>query len=329
MSFVKTIVMSLSLVLAAGAPALAGEPGSKPSKAAKTSSTSSQPLQKPQQSAEEVMKISQQAMQHISAAQTALDKGDKAAAKKALVRSEQALDKLYDTPFHAAIINELDEAIATIGRNQPGQDKAGGAKAEGQPDDALIPMDLAPLSASMRRYQAYVDPSVISQVDEAAAKAKDGDAAASAEALRLARNRVAIDLAFLPVEEAYMRVLAAQQMLSTGDTRNAAKLVRGIPVVVSQVQVSTPLVPIRFSLTAAAEAAEQGNITRARELLRGATQDLERLERVAPGSELNADLGRLSDDAAALGKRMSGEGDGRAHATAIRDLAKRTRDLGA
>lgn len=267
---------------------------------------------KPRYTATEVMKITQTAMVQIAAAESALDRGDKAAARTALENSEQALDRLYDTPAMGSLLNEFDEA----------QRKASGKT------PTLEPLDLAPLTASVRSYQAYIDPEVAAGIKEAEDKAQKGDNEGAAEALRLARNRVAIDVAFIPVEEAYIHVRAAQHALDQGDTKLAARFLRGVPIVVSEVQVATPLVPIRFKLAAAAMAAEEGNWKRSQTLVNEAAKDVQNLEKLSGKSTAATEISALADDVEKLQRQMRAEGS-RPEPQAIRELAQRTRDLGA
>jgi hypothetical protein len=178
----------------------------------------------------------------------------------------------------------------------------------------------------MTSYQAYVDPEVTAGIEQARDRAKQGDAKGTEEALRLARNRVAIDMAFLPVEEAYVRVLGAQQALQTGDKETAARLLRTVPIVVSEVQISTPLVPIRFKLHAAAEAAEAKDWAQSRQLLTEANQQVQDLEKLAKDTQLSSELTPIADDL----ERISQQAKGGTNPAPdqIRQLAKRTRDIG-
>lgn len=267
-------------------------------------------ITKPKMSANEVMNLTQQAMTHIAAAEQALDKGDKTAAKSALNRSEQVLKRLYDTPPLQAMLNELDEAINALSGEKP----------------ALEALDLAPLSASVTSYQAYIDPDVVAGVNQAQQKQKQGDAKGTEEALRMARNRVAVDVALLPVEEAYVRVLGAQQALQKGDTQTASRLLSNVPIVVGEVQIRQPLVPVRFSLNAAAEAAEAKNWDRANALLNQANQQVQQLESAAKDPELKQELMPISNDLQRM-TRQARAGTN-LQPNQIRELAKRTRSIG-
>lgn len=263
-----------------------------------------------QRTSAEVMRITQQALAHIGEAVTALDKGNSTAAKKALEQASQVIEPLYDTPLMVAILNELDEAIASVQNKQ----------------QTLKALDLAPLAASVATYRTWVDPSVATRIDEAKAGVKKGDAKATMEALRLARNRMAIDLAFLPVEEAYLRISAAQHALDEGEAKRAKHLLQTLPIVVSEVSISTPLVPVRFKLNAAAMAAEEGNWTRSQTLLREATKEMRDVEKLLKGKPIGADASALVDDLEKLDREI----DAKDHPQPreIRELAKRTRDLG-
>jgi hypothetical protein len=277
-------------------------PASKPVKTQKAE----KPTKTANLSTDEVMRLTQQAMVHISAAQQALKDNKVSTAKSELIKSKQALDPLYDTPPVTAMLNEFDEALNALTGKTP----------------ALETLDLAPLTASISSYTAYVDPEVLAGVETAKQKAKSGDAKGTEEALRLARDRVAVDMAFVPVEEAYVRVLAAQQALQDGDTKEALRLIRHVPVVVADMQLSRPLVPIRADLQAAAAAAEANQMDRSRRLLQNASSQMQQLESVAKSSELSSQLSPIADDLQELAKEQKPK------ATQIRELAKRTRSVG-
>ncbi len=265
---------------------------------------------RPKLDSEQVMKLSQQAMTHIAAAEKALDQNKKAAAKAALAKSQQSLSKLYNTPALLAMLNEFDEAINALSGEKP----------------VVEPLDLAPLAASVSTYQAYLDPDVAAGVKQAQERAREGDKQGAQDALRLARNRVAVDVAFLPVEEAYTRVLAAQQALDNNNMKEAKRLLRNVPVVISQVQISRPLVPIRFKLQAAAEAADAQNWSRARTLLKEANRDVQHLESIAGTTDLKSELTPIANQLKTLSQQA--QAGQQVEASQIRELAQRTRTLG-
>jgi hypothetical protein len=280
----------------------------------------------PQRSSAEVMKLTEQATTHITAAQAALARGDKAAAKKALDQSGRALKKLYDAPELSVLLSQMDETIASIeGEDVDRGGKAG--KAGKQPKQAVERLDLAPLSATVRRHRLYLDPAVTAGIDEAAAKARQGDARATADALRLARNRMAIDVAFLPVEHAYVRVLAAQQAIAGGDMKHARRILQEVPIVVAELQLEAPLVPVRFKLNAAALAAEEDNWERAQTLVREAAREVQAIEQATQGRPVARELSAFVDDVEQLGRQIGSESPPQPQE--IRELARRTQDLGA
>lgn len=259
----------------------------------------------------EVMQTTQTALTHISAAETALQDNKIKAAKSALAKSEKALEKLYNAPALAPVVNEIDQAIESVDREE--QD--------------LETLDLAPLGATVRSYKAYVDPAVIAGVEQARQSAQQGDKKATREALELARSKVAVDVAMLPVEDAYVRVLAAQHALDAGDRDTAKRLLRNVPIVVAEVQMSRPLVPIRFKLNAAAEAAEAQNFKRAETLLREVNQDMQRLETASKGTDLAPELEPIANEIEQISKQArSGE---ELQPQEIREIAQRTRSIGA
>ena len=266
-------------------------------------------MTKPKLDTAQVMKITQDAVKHIAAAERALARNEKSAAKSALAKSEKALARLYDTRPLKAFINEIDEAIQSVRSGK----------------QELRALDLAPISASFRSYESYMDPEVLAGIDKARERARQNDAKGAEEELRKVRDRVAVEVALLPVEEAYVRVLAAQQALQNKQPKVAAGLIRNVPIVVSEVQVSRPLVPIRFKLHAAAEAAESGNWQQAQKLVREVNQDMQRLEGVAETSTFKTELAQIGDDIERLSERMQ-QGT-RPQANQLRELATRTRKL--
>lgn len=259
----------------------------------------------------EVMTITQNAMTHIAAADRALDQGKKAAARSALVKSEKELSKLYNQPALGPVMAELDRAIDSASRK--------GAQADG--------LDLAPLTTTVRSYQAYLDPSVSAGIERAKERAQSGDTKGTEEALRLARNRVAIDTAFIPVEDAYVRVVAAQHALDKGNVKQASRLLDSVPIIVSELQISQPLLPVRFNLHAAAEAAESGKWDQAETLLSRVDEDLQRLEKASVGEAQTTELASISDDVERLHQDVTaGKNPPPAQ---IRQLAQRIEAFGA
>jgi hypothetical protein len=269
---------------------------------------------------QQVMKLTQRAMSHVVAAEAAIRNNDLEAARTALEQSERELDQLYRNPALARVLQDLDTTIGEL----EGQDE----RVQAQEDiEGEVPprIDLAPLHASVRSYQQYMDPAVAAGIKDAETHAQRGDARATAESLRLVRNRMAIDMAFVPLEDAYARVVAAQHALEGGDQERAARLLRGVPVVVSEVQMSQPLVPVRFKLQAAALAAEEGNHQRSQQLLREANTDITNLEQAAKGSQFEPQVTALSDELARLQQHIAAGQE--PDPEAIRELANRTRTI--
>lgn len=257
----------------------------------------------------QIMKISRDAVTHIAAAEMALDKGNTAAAKSALAKSEKQLARLYDTTPLAGMRNELDEAIREV--------------KSGKTD--LQALDLAPIAASFRSFESYMDPELAAGIEKARTSAQHNDAKGAEEALRMVRDRVAVDIALLPVEEAYVRVLAAQQALQRKEPETARRLIQKLPIVVSQVQVSRPLVPVRFKLNAAARAAEAGKWQEAESLISEVNGDMQKLESAASNSDFKAELTAIGDDIQRLNERM--QKGTKPQPKQLRELAARTRNI--
>jgi hypothetical protein len=150
--------------------------------------------------------------------------------------------------------------------------------------------------------QTYMDPEVVANVNKAQSQAKSGDSRAAEESLRLARQKLVSDVALLPIEDAYSRVVAARSELQAGRRENALQLLQGVPVVIAQVQVSAPLVPARFDLRAAAAAAEDNNWQRAEQLVGQAEKQLQDVS--ATGGSAAKNIKPLAERADKLQARM-------------------------
>jgi hypothetical protein len=251
------------------------------------------------------MQQAQQALEAIVAAQQALAKHDRDAARERLDEAERRLEPLYDTPPLAALLNELEEAIGTAQGSRP--------------------MDLAPLAGVAREQRIYIEPEAYADIAQAEKFARDRQLDAAAEKLRAARQRIGVSVAFLPVEEAYVRVLAARALLTTGDTDDAARILGTLPVIMEDVRLSAPLVPVRFDLQAAAAAAEEKNWTRAGTLLLTARTRIDGVLAASPPAELQKTLRTVRSDIDRLHRQVVGEGRKPAPGK-IRDLAQRVRD---
>ena len=293
----------------------------KPDKVSQQSTDSSDATS-PKLDTAAVMKLTQQAVTHIAAAQTALANGNKASAKSALAKSEQALKKLYDTPAMVAMLNEIDEALTTIRKNTT---KDGTKTDTKTATETVRPLDLAPITAQMRTYRSYMDPAIAAGLERAQQRAQGNALKGAEEELRLVRDRVAVDVALLPVEEAYVRVLAAERALSNNDTKGAQRLLGGVPLVVSEVQISRPLVPVRFKLQAAAEAAESGKWDRARALVKEVQTDVAQIENAAKDSTFKSEITAFGDKVDDMAQKLNT--NNRPKANEIRELATRSRSI--
>lgn len=170
-----------------------------------------------------------------------------------------------------------------------------------------------------------MDPEVTAQVEEAERQLKKGDQKAAEQQLRLARQRLAADVALLPIEDAYARVQAARGELRDGHPAQAQRLLRNVPVLITHLQTTAPLVPVRFNLRAAAMAAEKGEWDRAKELVGQATRSLEQVAAAPAPSELDKELKPIVDRAKKLQSRLD-KGQ-KPRPKEMRDLARQTRSL--
>ena len=123
-----------------------------------------------------------------------------------------------------------------------------------------------------------------------------------------------------------MRVLAAQRALDKGNKEQASNLLENVPIVVSQLQISQPLVPIRFKLHAAAEAVAAGKNDVAKQLLAQADREVQELESLAKDTELSKELMPIADEIERINQQaIAGT---QPKADQLRELARRTRDIG-
>jgi len=264
----------------------------------------------------QVMKTTRQALASIDDAQQAIRNNDAKKARAALHTADTQLQQLYKTPALFAIINEVDEAIASASQDKP----------------SLQPMNLAPVAAELRQYQELVDPKISTDMESAKKAADQGDRKTAADKLTLVRDRLAMDVALLPVEEAYVRVLAAERALDNKDLKMAGRLLRDVPVVVAEVQVSRPLVPIRFQLSSAAAAIEAGNMSRAKQLVSQANDELQQVTKLPGDKQLESELTnvakRVSQLNSQLQKSDSEHPQAKPTAQQVRQLAHDLRNLG-
>lgn len=202
----------------------------------------------------------QQAVTHIGAAVSALEKNDAKAAQSALSAAEKSLSSLYEGSGTKELAGEMQKA-------ERGETT-----------------DLAPLVAHVEQMSTYLDPKVVAGVKSAQQKMESGDQQGASEQLRLAHTALVADVAMLPVESAYARVLAAARQLDKGEADDALRMLRNVPVQMNQIVVSAPLVPVRFEMRAAGAAAEAGKWDEARQLLDRATSQLQQVASNVPMS---------------------------------------------
>jgi hypothetical protein len=247
--------------------------------------------------------LAQGALAHITAATAALDSDnkDKTQAQSALDAAATSLRQLYTSVPEGEILREL-------GSNEPGK-----------------PLNLAPVLAEMRSRSVWMDPEIVAQVEAANRKMKEGDQQGANEQLMLARQRLAADVALLPIEDAYARVQAARGELKEGHPEQARRLLRNVPLVVSHVQATAPLVPVRFNLRAAATAAEAGDWGKANELVDQASKGLEQVASAPAPKQFDKELKPIVDRLERLNRRLD---DGKKpRPKEFRELAKQTRTL--
>jgi hypothetical protein len=196
--------------------------------------------------------LAQTALTHVLGANAALDKNDIVKARIALDVSTSALRQLYLSVPAEKVADQLAS------------------------DDA-VDLDLALVLAELRSQSSWMDPQIVTLVEEAESHRQKGHRKLAEEKLQQAGEALIDDVALLPIEDAYARAQAARTELRDGNTVQARRLIRALPDRIMKLQATAPLMPARFSLRVAATAAEEGQWDRASQLVREATQDLERV----------------------------------------------------
>jgi hypothetical protein len=196
--------------------------------------------------------LAQTALTHVLGASAALDKNDLVKARMALDVSTSALRQLYLSVPAEKIVGQLGS------------------------DDA-VDLDLALVLAELRSQSSWMDPQIVTLVAEAESNQQKGHRKLAEEKLQQAYEALIDDVALLPIEDAYARAQAARTELRDGNTVQTRRLVRTLPDRIMKLQAIAPLMPARFNLRVAATAAEEGHWDRASQLVREATQDLERV----------------------------------------------------
>ncbi len=245
---------------------------------------------------------SQAALSHIESAQQALQKGDDTKAKEALTASRTELERLYIANPASPTLKALDKA------------------AQGTENG----LDLAPLMSDVSTRQIYLDPKLVAGIKDADSKAKAGDKMGAQDQLRLAREQLVADMAFLPVEDAYARVLASKELLDGNQREQAQRMLKDVSIAMTSASVGAPLVAARFDLRTAAAAVEAKNWSEVRSLLDSAANRLREVSSASvSGSKAKAALDPIAGEAEKLQKRV--DGGEKPSASELRALAEKTR----
>jgi hypothetical protein len=331
----RTMVMTVATLLMAGGAVSAVGADDQKQKGAETAqgSQKSQPQAQqqpqgqaraqPQRDQVSVFEKAQGALANIGEATAAIRRDEDDKAQQILSKTAESLRALRQTPA-SAVLSAIDRALPGEGAQSPGAQGSKGAGDQKGSGAAAMPakMEMAPLMAEITSFEAYLDPKLVANVREAEKQAKGGDDEKAARTLRLARDTLMADLAFLPLDDAYSRVVAAETDLRAGRDADALRLLQNVPIVLERVQVSAPLVPVRFNLRAAAAAAEAGDWDTTKQLVSQATDQLETIVSAAPEG-VSSDLRPIEKKISALDERLSK--GGKPKPKELRDLAQMTR----
>jgi hypothetical protein len=244
-------------------------------------------------------------MAHLDAATQAIRQGDDKSARNLLDSMSSTLRTMYENAPGREVLNKMNRPQEQAAAGKPAGSPegsgaaagSGGGSPGGGPSEAY-----APIAAVVTENQTYLDPDVVANVEKAKSQAQAGNSRAAEESLRLARQKLVSDVALLPIEDAYSRVVAARDELQAGRRENALQLLQNVPVVIAQVQASAPLVPARFDLRAAAAAAEEDNWQRAEQLVGQAGKQLQDVS--AAGGAAAKAMKPLAERADKLQSRM-------------------------
>lgn len=228
---------------------------------------------------------------------------------------------------HAAADGKLQDARRMLGKMfegaPAGRLAAGMSALEGKLRQGEKGIDFAPLDAEVREVSLYLDPQVVAGVEQAKRESKE-DPRKAADTLRLARDRLVLDVAMLPVEAAYARVVAAKALLAEGNVAHARRLLDVVPVTLAEVELTAPIAAARFDLRVAAAAAAAKDWKRAERLVDRAAESLRAASRGAEG-ELAKELEPVSRRATELEERIDGATP--VEPKEIRELAQRTTSI--
>lgn len=227
------------------------------------------------------------AARDLAAAERALAAGDEEAARTALGAATSTLATLLAEAPGAALATELGGVAAAL--QLPDADGAA----------------LRSLAAEVRAMEPVLPPAAVTRVADAAARMEAGDADAATRALLEARELLLVDLALLPIEQAFARSRAALAELDAGDPARALALVQGVPAAIAQTRGEAPLVSTRLRLRAAAHHAAQREWVEAEALLNEASDALADV-RATAGPPLARRIDALGARIAALRETIAG-----------------------
>lgn len=247
----------------------------------------------------QVASKAQTAVEHLTAATTAIQQDNIQKANKELDSATGTLRTLYDKAPGSGLVSGMDTAT-TAG-------------------------DLAPIVAQVRQEAVYMDPQVVAGTEQAQERMKSGDKEAASEKLRLARQTLVADVALLPVEDAYARVMAAQAELQQGHKDRALRLLQNVPITIEQVSVAAPMVPVRFNLRAAAAAVEAGKWKTAQQLVGEAANTLQRIKQNVTDSSVAQEIQPLASKVQDMEKRM--DSNNKPKPQELVQLAQQTRNV--
>lgn len=234
--------------------------------------------------AEQTMQALHQAEQKLSAQPTApLSAPDKtqltASIQSAIAQLEQIRQSV---PY-----NDLQQALYRT-------------TAQLQAKQKLPASALQPLASAVQANRIYLQPQLIGSVGEAQGSLQAGDEQRAALDLKTASDALYNDVALHPIDQSLDNLAAAQKSLQGNNTAQLLKQLKAANQIDEKLKLEGPLVPVRFELRAAADAAGNQKHQEAQTLVQDAGDQLRHLRGTIGTWQLRAQLDPLIQKVANL-----------------------------
>lgn len=149
---------------------------------------------------------------------------------------------------------------------------------------------MQPLASAVQANKIYLQPQLVSNVSQAQQALQAGDDQRAALELKDASDALYSDIGLRPIDDALSSLTAAQQALQKNDTAGALQQLHGANQISEKLKLEAPLVPVRFELRAAADAANNHQHHHAQTLVQNAGDELRHLRGTIGTWQLRAQL---------------------------------------